>query len=266
MFRKDLYQGSARCYDRFRIPYPPALIDDLVARAEASGEGRLMDLGCGTGQISFAMHGWFQEIWAVDQESDMIGVGREKAERAGIGNIRFFTSSAEDLSAPEGYFDLVAIGNAFHRFHRETVARDTSRWLRPGGYLALLWGDTPWIGEALWQKAMWSTCTHWMITMNVGDRIPTGWDEPLVEKPDITVFEKSGFNLVGHYQFSLEHQWTLDELIGFVHSTSFLPLTVLGDSADEFEEDLRGQLGLLGDPGQLLQSVGFAYQLFRNPI
>src|SRR5450759_101639 len=71
-FRADLYQGTASYYDRFRVPYPPGLIDDLAERTGADGQGRLLDLACGPGLISFAMHGHFREIWAVDQEPDMI--------------------------------------------------------------------------------------------------------------------------------------------------------------------------------------------------
>lgn len=121
-FRQDLFKGTARDYDRFRVPYPSTLIDDLLSRAEVTGTGRLLDLACGTGQISFAIHSSFEEVWAVDQEQDMIGVGRENAEEAGVRNMRFLTSSAEDLIAPEESFDLVAIGNAFHRPKRPSLA------------------------------------------------------------------------------------------------------------------------------------------------
>lgn len=96
-FRKDLYRGTAAYYDRFRVPYPQALIDDLLGRAEVGGEGRLLDLACGTGQISFAMHRSFGEVWAVDQEPEMIEFAQKKATEAGVRNITFVTSSAEEF-------------------------------------------------------------------------------------------------------------------------------------------------------------------------
>ena len=65
----------------------------------------------------------------------MTGVVQEKAEAAGIGNIRALTSAAEHLSAREESFDLIAIGNAFHRLPRETVAASVLRWLQPNGFL-----------------------------------------------------------------------------------------------------------------------------------
>ena len=44
VFRRDLYQGTAGYYDRFRLPYPQALTDDLAHRSGADGTGRLLDL------------------------------------------------------------------------------------------------------------------------------------------------------------------------------------------------------------------------------
>jgi hypothetical protein len=54
-FSKDLYKGTADYYDRFRPPYPAALLDDLRSRVPLRGTGRLLDLACGTGPISFAL-------------------------------------------------------------------------------------------------------------------------------------------------------------------------------------------------------------------
>ena len=264
-FLKDLYRGTARYYDRFRIPYPRALIDDLLRRAEVNGEGRLLDLACGTGQISFAMHRSFEEVWAVDQEPDMIEVGREKAEEAGVRNIRFLTSTAEDLLAPEESFDLVGIGNAFQRLRRETVARNARRWLRPGQYLALLWSESPWHGNAPWQQAMAATFDRWMTKMNAHDRVPTGWEQDRAERPDRDVLQAAGFQVVGSYQFPIAHQWTPEALIGLVYSTSFLSREVLADLADDFEEDLRRDLTSSVPTGELSQTIGFAYELARCP-
>jgi ubiquinone/menaquinone biosynthesis C-methylase UbiE len=264
-FRKDLYRGTARYYDRFRVPYPSALIDDLLGRAEANGEGRLLDLACGTGQISFAMHRSFEEVWAVDQEPDMIGVVREKAEEAEARNVRFVTSTAEDLVAPEESFGLVAIGNAFHRLRREIVAQNARRWLRPGRYLALVWSETPWHGEAPWQQALSATLDRWTSTVNAQDRVPPGWEQIRAERPDREVLQAAGFQMVGSYEFPIAYQWTPEALVGLVYSTSFLPYEVVADLADDFEEDLRRELTSSEPTGQLSQTIRFAYELARCP-
>src|SRR5579871_1563527 len=64
----DAFVGTARYYARYRVPYPSTLMQDLVRRAGVTGQGRLLDLACGPGRVAFALAGYFQEIWAIDQE------------------------------------------------------------------------------------------------------------------------------------------------------------------------------------------------------
>jgi len=117
-FAPDLYRGTAGYYERFRLPYPKTLISDLTCRTSPSGRGRLLDLACGTGQLAFALRDWFTEVWAVDQEPDMVEAVAAKAAAVGGagalggGRIRAVVSSAEDLDVPAGYFELIVIGNA----------------------------------------------------------------------------------------------------------------------------------------------------------
>jgi ubiquinone/menaquinone biosynthesis C-methylase UbiE len=265
-FRRDLYRGTAGYYDRFRVPYPQRLIDDLAQRTEVDGAGRLLDLACGPGLISFALHRHFPEIWAVDQEPDMIDVARQKAQAAGIGGIRFLTSAAEDLSAPEESFDLIAIGNAFHRLRRETVAASALRWLRPGGFLALLWGGSPWPGEAPWQLAMSVTMERWMTRVAAHGRVPSGYDRVREKRPDLAILDEAGFQLAGSSEFLVAHEWTPETIIGFVYSSSILPRAALGDLAPDFESDLQRDLRACEPSGRLRQTISFAYDLALRPV
>jgi SAM-dependent methyltransferase/catechol 2,3-dioxygenase-like lactoylglutathione lyase family enzyme len=197
-FRRDLFRGTAGYYDRFRAPYPQALIDDLAGRpgpgpgpgAGPGGAGRLLDLACGTGQLSFALLRRFAEVWAADQEPDMISVVRAKAQAAGIGNIRTLISAAEDLAAPEESFDLVTIGNAFHRLRREAVAASVYRWLRPGRFLALVWGGSPWDGQEPWQRALLATRERWMTRAQAHTRIPAGYARARKQRPDLEILRE----------------------------------------------------------------------------
>jgi len=265
-FRRDLYRGIARDYDRFRVPYPRSLIDDLAGRSGATGHGRLLDLACGTGQVTFALAGRFEEVWAVDQEPDMTSVVRQKARSAGLGHIRVLTSAAEDLSAPEGFFDLVAIGNAFHRLPRAAVAASTLRWLRPGQYLALLYsGENPWLGEAPWQRAMAEVVNHWMTRSGGRDRIPPGYEQDRRERPDRAVLADAGFEVLGEHQFPTGHAWTIETITGLLFSTSVLSRVALGGQAKDFAADLRRELGDFQAAGGLPETIGFVYELARRP-
>jgi ubiquinone/menaquinone biosynthesis C-methylase UbiE len=129
-FAADLFRGSAGYYDRYRLPYPEAMLTDLIRRAGVSGRGRLLDLACGTGQLTFPLHRWFGQVWAVDQEPDMVAVVRAKAAAQGATDVQPIVSDAETLDAEPEFFELAVIGNAFHRLSRDLVAGRVLGWLR----------------------------------------------------------------------------------------------------------------------------------------
>lgn len=264
-FDPDLYRGTAGCYDRFRVPYPQEMLDDLLDQTQPSGHGRLLDLACGTGQITFAIAERFAELWAVDQEPDMIEEVRAKAATAGARHVHTVVSPAEALDAPAGAFELVAIGNAFHRLRREAIATKALRWLQPDGSIALLWSTGPWTGEADWQRALSELLTSWKTKVGAQRRVPVGWDEARRDRPDLAVLTAAGFRPVRSARFPKRHQWTMKALIGFVYSTSFLPRAVLGDHAKAFESDLRRELDQFAKGDNLTDTIDFAYELACRP-
>jgi SAM-dependent methyltransferase len=265
-FAADLFRGSAGYYDRYRLPYPEAMLTDLIRRAEVSGRGRLLDLACGTGQLAFPLHCWFGQVWAVDQEPDMVDVVRAKAAAQGAGNIRAIVSDAETLDAEPGYFELAVIGNAFHRLSRDLVAGRVLGWLSPGGCLAVCWSSVPWLGEKDWQRALAATVDRWKVALGAEHRIPAGWDLPRQRRPDLQVLSGAGLEAAGRHEFTAEHHWTLPELAGYIRSTSFLPASVLGDQAAAFDADLAARLGPHSDDGAFTQAMYFAYDLARKPV
>jgi SAM-dependent methyltransferase len=264
-FAADLYRGSAGYYDRYRLGYPEVMIGELIRRIGASERGRLLDLACGTGQLAFALRRWCREVWAVDQEPDMVQVVAAKAAAGGAGAIRPVVSSAESLDAEPDYFDLVVIGNAFHRLDRDLVAGRVLSWLRPGGHLALCWSSGPSAGEEDWQRALAATLDTWTTALGAQGRVPAGWDLPRKRRPDLQLLAEAGFDVAEHREFTFEHRWSLAELAGYVRSTSFLPAAVLGDQAAAFDADLAATLNPYSDDGTFAQNASFAYDLARKP-
>jgi len=264
-FAADLYRGTAAAYELYRLPYPAVMTADLVRCAQVSGCGRLLDLACGTGQLAFPLRGWFAEVWAVDQEPDMVEAVRVKAATAGAWNLRPVVSSAETLGAQPEYFELAVIGNAFHRLDRDLAAGRILGWLQPGGHLALCWSSMPWTGEQSWQRALAAALDRWKAALGAAQRIPAGWGKARSRRPDSEVLTDAGFELAGSHELAIDHRWTLPELAGLIRSTSFLPAALLADQAAAFDADLAASLGPHSDDDVFTETVSFAYELARKP-
>jgi SAM-dependent methyltransferase len=265
-FAKDLYRGSAGYYDRHRLPYPDALITDLIGRTAPSGQGRLLDLACGTGQLAFPLSGSFEQTWAVDQEPDMVELVQAKAAAGGPAGARIHpvAASAEELDAVPGAFELVVIGNAFHRLSRGEVAARVRRCLQPGGYLALCWSFAPWNGTQDWQRAFGQLLDRWKAALT-GSRIPSRWEQERRELPDAELLFEYGFEMVGRYEFVAGKSWTVPDLAGLIRSTSFLPQSVLESHGATFDAELEAALDPYSSNGLLTETVQFAYELARKP-
>ena len=263
-FATDLYRGTAPYYDRYRPPYPDELFGDLRQRLPLPGSGRVLDLGCGTGQIAFPLAGHAAEVIAIDQEEESVAFGRAKAEAVGATNIVWLTGSAE-TAAVRGSFQLVTVGNAYHRLDRPAVARRMRSWIVSGGGVALLWADTPSQGDQQWQKAMKELYIRWMAKAGTTDRVPSGWQADMEHDPHERVLVRAGFDYVGKFAFISEHIWTLETLIGFAYSTSLLSQLALGEKASAFEHDVAERLAPYTSDGTFHQPIGYSYELALNP-
>jgi SAM-dependent methyltransferase len=263
-FRADLYRGTADYYERYRLPYPGDLLDDLLTRVGAHGEGRLLDLACGTGRLTFPLADRFADVLAVDQEPDAIALATRRASERGIANVAFAVGRAEDVDA-DAAFDLVTVGTAFHRLDRPRVAARAMRWLRDGGHLALVWSDDPWTQAGEWQQVLSECAFEWARRMDPVDRLPAGFDAAMAELANETVLARAGFIVLDRFETTVVHDWTVDDLIGVVHSTSILPRPLLGDRVAEFEADVRARLLAVEPSGVFRDAPTFAYDLAVRP-
>jgi SAM-dependent methyltransferase len=131
--------AEAAPYYPFRAPYAPAAIDYLEQAFRIDRQSRVLDLGCGPGTLTLPISRSAGHVVAVDPCRAMIDEGRRRAAEAGITNIDWRRSRAEDLDvAEEGHFLLAIIGQAFHWMDRDAVLRKLARILEPRGALVLV--------------------------------------------------------------------------------------------------------------------------------
>lgn len=264
-FRTDLYQGTAEFYDRFRRPYPEALFADLRTRLPVSRAGRLLDLACGTGQVTFALAADFVETVAVDTEPETVAFASDKAAQLEMSGIEWLVGSAEAV-AIEGPFELITVGTAFHRLDRALVARRMRDLLADDGAVALLWSPVPSEGDEAWQQELRRLIADWLDRSHSGDRIPAGWQEARAARTDREVLEAAGFSYDGRFEFIRNDMWTTASLVGFMYSTSILSRPALGTETAAFEADMTRRLGRFTSDGTFRHRAVCAYELARPVV
>jgi ubiquinone/menaquinone biosynthesis C-methylase UbiE len=264
-FPPDAFAGTASYYLRYRVPYPQALMSDLIKRARVTGRGRLLDLACGPGRIALALVSSFREVWAVDLEPEMIAVGQQAAAQRSVNTITWIVGRAEALQAAPASFELITIGEAFHRLDQELVAKQTLQWLQPGccvatlGGYGLMQGNEPWQGLVADIVRQWTSRTR----PSGGAAQPQPGSDPAHYEQ---VLRDTGFEAVGSETFIQENTWTVNTIIGYLYSTSFCSKNVLGDNAAAFEANLRAAL-LSHDPnGTYREHMHFGYTIGRRPV
>lgn len=131
---ETLFAGTAPYYRRGRVPYEPGLADALGQALGCTGEGRLLDVGCGPGTLALDLAHLFGEAVGVDPDTGMIEEARREAARRGMaGRTRWVRARAEELTAQLGEFSAATFGQSFHWMDRDTVALTVRDLLRPGG-------------------------------------------------------------------------------------------------------------------------------------
>ena len=262
----DLYSGTAEDYARYRPPYPEELLADLRLRAGITGDGRLLDLACGPGRVALPLAECFREVWAVDREPEMIEVGRARAVRLGLTNIRWMVGPAEDVEASPGSFELITIGEAFHRLDQRVIAERAVEWLAPGGCLATLGCFSLLRGQEPWHDILRAVVRRFE-EQRSSARPPSERpsSRPRGAGHDRQALTASGLRHVGAFEFPHPHVWTLESILGNFRSTARLSRRVLGDRAERFDADVRHALLAFDSSGRYPETLRFGYSLFRTP-
>jgi SAM-dependent methyltransferase len=124
----------------FRLAMQEERAEDLADRVRRllgpfASDEVVLDSGCGTGALAFALAPLVAEVVGVDVEGDYL----EAARKAAPANVRFVEGDAQALPFGYGMFDLSACHRVLHHLRRpELAVSELARVTRPGGRILVV--------------------------------------------------------------------------------------------------------------------------------
>ena len=131
----EIFTGRVENFERYRLPYPAALIELLTSRCGLLREHLIADIGAGTGMLAqlFLEHG--NAVVAVEPNAEMRAVCERLASAWPGLTVKNATAEASGLE--DASVDFVAAGRAVHWFDQAQAATEFRRILRPEGRVLL---------------------------------------------------------------------------------------------------------------------------------
>jgi SAM-dependent methyltransferase len=251
-----VFTGTAAFYARFRPGYPRALFDEVVRHFQLDGAGRLLDLGCGTGQLVVPLAEHFAEAVGMDPEPEMLAEAARQAPAAANTNVTWVCGGSADLPGGLGLFRLVTMGRSFHWMDRERVLNVLDGMVDDGGGVVIAgdWRLTRPV--TAWQQAIEEVQHRF-----VGPERKGG---PPAE-PHPAVLGRSPFRDVVRTVHEFDRPWTVEQIIGYLYSSSLPLRRLLADRRPAFEQELTEAL-LAADPtGRFNEPVALEVLMARRP-
>jgi len=131
---RTLFDGVAALYDATRQSYPLDVVHELLTTAQLAHGSRVLEVGCGTGQLTRRLAGRGLRITALDIGADMVRLARRNVADV---EVSFECASFEEFVSTDS-FDLVVSATAFHWIDPAVAFPKSVGLLRPGAWLALL--------------------------------------------------------------------------------------------------------------------------------
>lgn len=207
-----------------RTPYPPELASLLLGLMPPGGVRAVLELGCGTGEITRMLAPHTARIDAIDVSAPMLAAARAMPGGDHTA-IRWIQARAEEspLDPPYG---LAVAGDALHWMDWDVVLPKIRAALEHGAVLAMVSAkcDPPWSPELLRPIQTYSAMQDFQRYDLVEELAARG------------LFAKAGERTLGPMAFTR----TVDDYVEGLHATAGLARDRMGEGDDRaFDEEVR---------------------------
>lgn len=185
------------------------VIEAVIANANPNENSDVLDLGCGSGQLSLPISLSAKSVLAVDISPRMIELLDKKLVGIEYQNVKTKVASIQELDYLENSFDLIVSNYALHHLsddQKKWVVNHAFRWLRPGG--RMIFGDMM-FGRGGTKADREIIASKIVIMLRKG---PAGWwriaknslrylvrvqEKPISQEAWMRLFRGAGFEKVG---------------------------------------------------------------------
>lgn len=133
----SVFDDNAQAYHRYRPKCPVYILDKLRSVSALSPEARILEIGCGTGQLTADMAKWQHPIVAIEKGPQLAALAAANTQT--FPEIQIIAADFEEWTGSEAKFDLVVACQSFHWIEESTGIQKVHDHLKPGGRFALIW-------------------------------------------------------------------------------------------------------------------------------
>jgi SAM-dependent methyltransferase len=155
-------------YQRYRRGYPPPVVDALAAAIPLDDTDVVLDLGCGTGQLTLPLADRVRAVIGMDPEPGMLERARQVARDRRTANVTWILGADTDVPAVgavlgAGALGAVTIGQALPWMNAQALFESLVPGLRAGGAVAVVTNGKPaWTHDSPWSRALRSFLERWL--------------------------------------------------------------------------------------------------------
>jgi SAM-dependent methyltransferase len=131
-----VFNQVAAEYDRRRPTYPERLIDLACLLAGLERGDQVLEIGCGTGQLTCSLLARGLRVTAIEPGAQLAGLAQQRL--GGTGELELVDARFEDARLPREHFRAVFSASAIHWVDPDVGWRRAADALVPDGTLALI--------------------------------------------------------------------------------------------------------------------------------
>jgi SAM-dependent methyltransferase len=254
-FQPRRFRTAAAHYLAGRPSYAPRAIQRVIELCAVKPTDRVLDLGCGPGQLARAFAPYVSEVVGIDPEPEMLRLARQD----GPDNALWIEASSYDAGPHLGRFGLVTMGRSFHWMDRVDTLGRLDDIVTPEGAVVLFSDNHPDVPDNAWRKEYSAVIERYAEDEERRRRRGAGWishtalllDSAFSRIEEISVIERR----------ALPAAVLLDRAL----SMSSTSRARLGARADDLLRELNDLIGRLAPLGHLREVVATNALMARRP-